>query len=158
MTTLRFVQGGLQDPRVVALLQEHLSDMRAISPPDSVHALDVDALQQVDIRFWSAWLGQGADEQLVGTCALKQLGQAHAELKSMRVVAARRGLGDAQQLLDFVLAQAGQAGLERVSLETGTEAYFAPARRFYERNGFAYTPPFGGYVLDPNSCFMSRVV
>mgnify|MGYP003608033720 CR=1 FL=1 len=156
--TLRFELGGLQDPRVLALLQEHLQDMRAISPPESVHALDVQGLMQPHIQFWSAWGTEAGAEQLAGVCALKRLSGTEAELKSMRVAASRRGQGDAQKLIDFVLQQGRQAGITHIHLETGTETYFAPARRFYERNGFAYCPPFGDYALDPNSCFMTRAL
>ncbi|MDR2335633.1 MAG: GNAT family N-acetyltransferase [Burkholderiaceae bacterium] len=146
----------LDDARVIALLEEHLSDMRSISPPESVHALDLAGLRQPEIRFWSAWSGTGADAQLVGTCALKLLDAGHAELKSMRVTAGRRGKGDGQRMLDHVLAYARQSGIRRISLETGTPDYFAPAWRLYERNGFAYCEPFGDYRQDPYSCFMTR--
>ncbi|MEG0053702.1 MAG: GNAT family N-acetyltransferase [Comamonas sp.] len=154
MTLLRFALDPASDPRVLALLQAHLDDMYRISPPESVHALDVEQLRQPDIRFWTAWSG----EALVGSCALKQLDSDHLELKSMRVDAAHRGTGAAQQLLDFVLVQAQQGGGQRISLETGTEDFFAPARRLYARNGFLPCEPFGSYQPDPNSCFMSRAV
>ena len=143
-------------PRVKAFLQEHLDDMYRISPPESVHALDVEKLRQPDIRFWTTWLNDGDEMRLVGTCALKQLEPGHAELKSMRVSASMRGTGVAQQVLEHAVAQAQSAGIQRISLETGTEAFFAPARHFYARNGFEWCQPFGGYQLDPNSCFMTR--
>lgn len=151
MTELRFTLDSAHDPRVIAFLQAHLDDMYRISPPESVHALDVEQLRQPDIRFWTAWAG----EALVGSCALKQLDGAHLELKSMRIDASSRGTGAAQKLLDFVLAQAQQSGAARISLETGTEDFFAPARRLYARNGFALCAPFGSYRPDPNSCFMT---
>lgn len=151
MTALRLTLDSAHDPRVTAFLQAHLDDMYRISPPESVHALDVEQLRQPDIRFWTAWAG----EVLAGCCALKQLSPDHLELKSMRVDAAFRGTGVAQKLLDFVLAQALQSGTQRISLETGTEDFFAPARRLYARNGFALCEPFASYQPDPNSCFMT---
>ena len=46
----------LSDPRIAAFMEEHLQDMRATSPPESVHALDMDQLRRPEIRFWTAWL------------------------------------------------------------------------------------------------------
>lgn len=154
MRTLRFALDPASDPRVLALLQAHLDDMHRISPPDSVHALDAAQLRQPDIRFWTAWDG----DTLVGSCALKQLDSTHWELKTMRVDAAYRGTGAAQQLLDFVVVQAQQCGGQSISLETGTDDFFAPARRLYARNGFMPCAPFGSYRPDPYSCFMSRAI
>ncbi len=155
----RFTLDSLEDHRVVALLMEHLHDMYAVSPPESVHALDLDGLRASNIRFWSAWSGEGAidsdETQLIGTCALKDLGGGEAELKSMRVVASLRGSGAAQAILDHVINEAKNSGVQRISLETGTQPYFSPARRFYARNGFVDCAPFGDYVLDPHSCFMT---
>ena len=37
---------------VIVLLNEHLADMYATSPAESVHALDVDALKASNIRFF----------------------------------------------------------------------------------------------------------
>ena len=156
--SLVFQLDGLDDPRVIALLEEHLRDMRSISPPESVHALDLAKLRKPEICFWSVWRNDGERMQLVGTCALKRLDDAHAELKSMRVVVERRGKGDAQKILDHVLAYARLADIQRVSLETGTPDYFIPARRLYERNGFTLCGPFGDYQLDPYSCFMTRTI
>lgn len=143
------------DPRVLAFLQEHLDDMHRISPPESVHALDASQLRQPDIRFWTGWTQQQAGPALAASCALKQLDAGHVELKTMRVGAAYRGSAAAQQVLAPALAQARAGGAKRISLETGTEAFFAPARRFYQRNGFVPCVPFGNYHPDPNSCFMT---
>ncbi|KAB2897983.1 MAG: GNAT family N-acetyltransferase, partial [Burkholderiaceae bacterium] len=121
----------LSDPRIAAFLEEHLADMRRVSPPESVHALDLQALRQPAIRFWSAWLPLAQGDTLVGTAALKQLDAEHAELKSMRTVARLRGLGIGRSLLDHVIAQARAAGVRRLSLETGTQPFFAPAHALY---------------------------
>lgn len=146
------------DPRVVAFLQDHLQDMHRVSPPESVHALDVEQLRQPSIRFWTAWTPQPAGLALVGTCALKQLGDAHAELKTMRIAPQYRGTGAAQQVLEYVARQAQASGVRRISLETGTQPFFEPARRFYARNGFEPCAPFGSYQADPNSCFLACIL
>lgn len=142
------------DPRrtdVLALLEEHLADMYATSPAESVHALDPDALALPGVTFWTAREG----ELLLGCAALKSLSPDHAELKSMRTATAARRRGVAGRLLDHVLAEARQRGHRRVSLETGTEDYFAPARTLYKTRGFDECGPFEGYALDPNSVFLT---
>ena len=66
--------------------------------------------------------------------------------------ARRKGAGSA--MLRHILAAARAGGLSRLSLETGSWAYFEPARALYARHGFVGCPPFGGYAPDPNSVFM----
>lgn len=137
---------------VLALLQEHLDDMHATSPPESVHALDVERLRAPDITFVTARADDGA---LLGCGALKQHDATLGELKSMRTTAAARGRGVAATVLAHLLDAARDRGLGRVSLETGAEDYFAPARRLYGRHGFAPCPPFAGYTDDPNSVYLT---
>ncbi|TLM82676.1 GNAT family N-acetyltransferase [Pseudarthrobacter sp. NamE2] len=137
------------------LLNEHLADMYATSPAESVHALDHSALSAPSISFWTARQNGG----LLGCGALKLLDAAsaparHGEIKSMRTTASARGRGVATLMLRHILDDARTRNLERVYLETGTEDYFAPARRLYARNGFTECPPFADYVMDPNSVFM----
>ena len=137
-------------PDVHSLLSEHLADMFATSPAESVHALDHSALSHESITFWTA----REDGVLLGCGALKALSPGHAEIKSMRTTAQARGRGVATRMLEHIVAEAGRRGFELLSLETGTEEYFAPARRLYARHGFTECPPFGDYTLDPNSVFM----
>ena len=137
------------------LLTEHLADMFATSPAESVHALDHSALSAPAITFWTA----REDGKLWGCGALKLLDSAprsgsHGELKSMRTTASARGRGVATLILRHVLDNARARDLERLYLETGSEDYFAPARRLYARHGFTECSPFADYVLDPNSVFM----
>jgi len=155
---LRIRLDDLRDPRIAAFLEEHLVDMRRVSPPESVHALDLDALRRPGIRFWSAWIDGPAGESLAASAALKQLDGAHAELKSMRTAAALRGRGVAARMLDHVIAEARAAGHSRLSLETGTQPFFEPARTLYAKHGFEACGPFGGYRIDPYSCFMTRAL
>ncbi|GAT87801.1 MULTISPECIES: GNAT family N-acetyltransferase [Paenarthrobacter] len=141
-------------PDVHALLSEHLADMFATSPAESVHALDHSALSHESITFWTA----REDGVLLGCGALKALSAGRAEIKSMRTTAQARGRGVATRLLEHIVAEAGRRGYELLSLETGTEDYFAPARRLYARHGFTECPPFGDYTLDPHSVFMELPV
>jgi len=141
-------------PDVHQLLSEHLADMFATSPAESVHALDHSALSHESITFWTA----REDGVLLGCGALKRLSPGQAEIKSMRTTASARGRGVATLLLEHIVAAAARLGYERLSLETGTEDYFAPARRLYARHGFTECPPFGDYTLDPHSVFMELAV
>ncbi|UTZ34172.1 GNAT family N-acetyltransferase [Vibrio campbellii] len=142
---------NLERAEVIALLEEHLQDMYATSPPESVHALDLDRLKAPEVTFWTGW----REKQLLGCAAIKELDEQHAELKSMRTMPSARGQGVASQLLIHVIDQAKQRGLRRLSLETGSMEFFEPARLLYEKHGFVYCEPFGDYELDPNSQFMT---
>lgn len=149
---VRIESGGLDRPEVEALLAGHLADMRATSPPESVHALDLTGLQAPGMTFWTAW----EDATLLGCGALKQLTADHGEIKSMRTAPEARGRGVASRLLDHILTEARLRGWRRVSLETGSQPFFAPARRLYAKFGFTECPPFGDYTADPHSVFMTR--
>ena len=144
----------LSRPAIHALLQEHLDNMHRLGPPESVHALDLDALRRPEITFWSAWEG----DRLLGCAALKQLDPRHGEVKSMRTPEAHRRTGAGRALLNHVIAEARRRGYTRLSLETGTVAAFVPAHRLYESAGFVTTGPFAGYVEDVNSVFMTLVL
>ena len=140
--------------QVVPLLQRHLDLMHASSPPESVHALGPAALETPDVAFFTL----REAEAVLGMGAIKRIDAGHAEIKSMHVVAEARGRGLARVLLDHLLAEAGRLGYGRLSLETGAEPVFAPARALYARAGFGYCGPFEGYELDPNSVFMTRMI
>ncbi|WP_329742171.1 GNAT family N-acetyltransferase [Dyella sp. A6] len=144
--------GMLDDPRVLALLHEHLRTLAPTAPAESRHALDLGGLQHPDITFWCMWDGK----TLAGFGALRQLEPDHGEIKSMRTAAThlRRGVGS--RMLRHLLDQAGARGYRRVSLETGSMAFFEPARQLYASFGFTPCPPFGDYRPDPNSVFMTK--
>lgn len=148
---LRIVVDDLRDEAIARFLEDHIDDMRSVSPPESKHALDLNGLRHPSITFWTVWLDNG----LVACGALKDLGNGDGELKSMRTDAARRGAGIASRLLTHVIDEARRRGLRRLSLETGSMDFFIPARRLYARFGFVECPPFGGYTKDPNSVFMT---
>ncbi|MCE0539570.1 GNAT family N-acetyltransferase [Kineosporia rhizophila] len=141
----------VSDPQVVALLEGHVAQMREVSPPESVHALDVEALRAAEITFWAARDG----DEVVGCVALKRLDEDHVELKSMRTLPSRLRQGIAGQLLRHAVNEARQAGYKQVSLETGSEDFFEPARTLYARYGFLPTGPFAGYTDDPNSSYFT---
>ena len=136
---------------VLELMAEHLADMQATSPPESVHALDAAGLAAPDITFYTARV----EGQLLGSGALRELSPTEGEIKSMRTREAARGAGVASLLLGQLLIEARNRGYARVNLETGSEDYFLPARRLYARHGFVECGPFGDYVEDPNSIFMT---
>ena len=140
----------LTRPEIQALLNEHLQNMYELSPPESVHALDLDKLRQPGITFWSAWDGP----LLLGCGALKELSARHGEVKSMRTPAAIRRRGAGRAILAHVIGVARSRGYERLSLETGSQEAFQPAQKLYESVGFTRCGPFEGYVEDPNSVFM----
>ncbi len=142
-------------PDVRALLEEHLRHMHTLSPPESVHALDVSALKRPDITFWTVRDEAGA---LLGCGALKELDPRHGEVKSMRTPAVLRRRGAGRAVLEHILAVARERGYTRLSLETGSMEAFAPARRLYAGYGFTFCEPFGDYVPDPNSVFMTLVL
>ena len=141
----------LTGPEIAELLADHLREMHENSPPESVHALDLEALKRPEITFWSAWSGG----QLVGCGALKNLGDGHAEIKSMRTIRAFRGKGVGKLVLRHILKEARARGCKRLSLETGSMPAFDAARRLYQSHGFTYCEPFSDYKPDPNSVFMT---
>jgi putative acetyltransferase len=147
-------EDDLTSEEIFLFLRAHLDDMRAISPPESIHALDLNELRQPEITFWTAWL----DNELVGCGAIKQLDAAHAEIKSMRTKPDQRGLGIASTLLRLILQVAKKRHYQWLYLETGSMTEFAPARAMYERYGFSYRPPFGEYKEDPHSTHMELAI
>lgn len=142
---------NLSHPEIHALLKEHLQGMHALSPPESVHALDLGKLRQPDITFWSAWEGP----VLLGCAALKELDANHGEIKSMRTPALLRRRGAGRALLAHILQVASERSYHRLSLETGSAEAFCPAHRLYESVGFLRCGPFGDYTDDPHSIFMT---
>lgn len=152
MDGMRIVLDDLTAPAVRDLIAEHLDEMHANTPAESVHALPLAALESPGVTVWSAWDG----EEVLGCGALKELDATHGEIKSMRTREAARGRGIGASILQTILAEAAERGYRRVSLETGSDENFAPARRLYARHGFVECPPFGDYTDDPLSVFMTR--
>jgi putative acetyltransferase len=149
---LEIRQDDLQGASILSFLAQHLEEMHRITPPGSVHALDIEGLRSPEVTFWSAWDG----DTLVGCGALKDLGAGHAEIKSMRTDASFRRKGIGTLILRHITEEAIRRGYGSLSLETGALPPFAPARALYERHGFEYCGPFVGYTEDPNSVFMTK--
>jgi putative acetyltransferase len=146
------VAGDLDDPRVRALIAQHLASTRATGGCD--HALEIDELKEPGVQFWAAW----DEDRLLGVGALQRLAHDHGEIKSMHTAssARRRGVGSA--LLLHIIDAARAAGMRRLSLETGSFDYFTAARALYAKHGFVVCGPFGEYALDPSSVFMTRAL
>jgi putative acetyltransferase len=142
----------LKGSEIHELLQEHLRSMLSLSPPESVHALDIEALRQPEITFWTVW----ESGELLGCGALKELDSQHAEIKSMRTVSSHLRKGIAKTLLNHIIAEAKRRSYTRLSLETGSMASFEPAHKLYTSFGFTDCQPFADYIEDPYSIFMTK--
>ena len=147
---MRIIIDDLRGSEIAALLAEHLQCMAEVSPPESRHALNVDALRAPEITFWTVW-----DETALAGCgALKEVDQQHGEIKSMRTAKTHLRKGVATIVLREIIAEARRRRYRRLSLETGAMPFFAPARALYAKFGFTHCAPFADYIEDPNSIFM----
>jgi putative acetyltransferase len=144
----------LSGPEIRGLLEVHLRSMHSLSPPESVHALDLTKLLRPEITFWTIWNGK----ELLGCGALKELEPGHGEIKSMRTVSRHQRTGAGRTMLNHIVKEARSRRYSRLSLETGSHAAFLPARKLYEGFGFNLCAPFNGYIEDPNSVFMSMEI
>lgn len=151
---LAIKQDDLSGTEIQALLEEHLRNMHSISPPESVHALDLAGLRKPEITFWTVW----SESRLLGCGALREIDHRHGEVKSMCTTALRRREGVGKAMLRHIVEEAAARGYLRLSLETGSQDAFEPARKLYESFGFAYCAPFDTYREDPNSVFMTRLL
>jgi putative acetyltransferase len=144
----------LSGPAIAQFLEDHISEMREVTPLHSKHALDLEALRGPEVTFWSVLDG----ETVVGCGAIKALDTEHAEIKSMRTAAAYQRRGVASTLLRHIMAEAQRLGFNRLSLETGSFTFFQPARQLYLKHGFQYCEPVADYKKDPNSVHMTRPI
>lgn len=153
MIRLQIREDDLTGKEIAELLREHLENMHEISPPESVHALDLEALRRSpNITFWTAW----ERDELLGCGALKELDARSGEVKSMRTAKIHRRKGVASKILEHLITEARQRDYDYLYLETGSFPEFAPARALYLQYGFEYCGPFADYIDDPNSVFMVR--
>jgi putative acetyltransferase len=148
---ITITDGGLDDPRVQTLLTHHFNTARAETAPGSAHALDLSGLKSPDVHFWSAWDG----DRVIAIGALKRLSDSHGEIKSMHTDQSHRRKGVGSAMLRHIIATSRRMGLSQLSLETGSWSYFTPAHELYRQHGFVECSPFGSYVRDPNSVFMT---
>ncbi len=138
-------------PEIVQLVRAHLDFANLHSPPEDVHALDLEALVSDDITFYSATV----DGEVRAMGALRELDESHGELKSMHTAAAARGTGLGRAMVEHLLSVARDRGYRRVSLETGSMDAFVPSRNLYKSFGFEECPPFAGYVESSYSVCMT---
>jgi putative acetyltransferase len=145
-------EDDLTGGQIIRFLAGHLKDMQEITPPESVHALGVEALRSPEITLWSAWDG----DVLLGCGALKALDSESGEIKAMRTDETHRQRGVGSRILERILEEARRRGYRRLYLETGSMAEFSAAHALYLRYGFEFRGPFGDYLEDPNSVFMAK--
>ncbi|SDS39692.1 GNAT family N-acetyltransferase [Microlunatus soli] len=156
--TVTIERADFDEPGLATFLQDHLDDLVPTAPQESRHALQLADLRRPDVRLWVAVVTDDPIARtIVGTGALAALEPGHEELKSMRTDPARRGQGIGRRMLRHLLTDARSRGVRRLSLETGSMDFFAPARALYAAEGFVDCPPFGNYIEDRNSVFMTRL-
>ncbi|WP_281658497.1 GNAT family N-acetyltransferase [Halobacillus sp. Cin3] len=141
----------LTGAEVQAFIKEHLFNMTLHSPPESIHALDIEKLKQPGVTFWTAW----EKGELAGMGALKELHPAHGEIKSMRTASSHLRRGVAHRMLQHIINESSDRGYTQLFLETGSQKAFHPAVQLYKKFGFIFCDPFAGYKEDPNSLFMT---
>ncbi len=136
------------------LMARHTAVMHTDTPPESIHMMDAGQLATSSVAFFV----MRQDGAPIGMGAFKRIDEAHAEIKSMHVLSEYRGQSLSRVMLDHLVSAAAAEGITRLSLETGSQDFFEPARRLYARAGFSECGPFGDYVLDPFSVFMTRTL
>jgi putative acetyltransferase len=141
-------------PDLTLLMQRHAMAMHAETPPESIHMMDASKLARPGISFF-VMRDDGAP---IGMGAVKGIDATHAEIKSMHILAERRGEGLSRKMLVNLTDHALSLGFTKLSLETGSQPGFAPARGLYSKAGFEECGPFEGYGPDPNSVFMTRLI
>ena len=152
--TVSIHPADLDDPRVAALLDDHLAEMEPTAPPESRHALTIDQFRMPGVRLWVAESGAA----LVGSVALKDLEPGHLELKTMRVsgVGARDG-GLGRLLLEPRPGRGAPLGRHPGQPRDRRRARAStPARALYTGAGFTPCAPFGAYRPDRHSVFLTR--
>ncbi|KTF10040.1 GNAT family N-acetyltransferase [Pseudoalteromonas sp. H105] len=143
---------NLSDNAVAQLLNSHLQQMHEFSPPESIHALDQEKLNDPSVTFWSA-----RDKGVLAGCgALKELSRHCGEIKSMKTDNTFLRKGVASTILEALLAEATARGYKSVSLETGSNEAFNPAIALYKKYGFIECGPFAEYKRDPYSKFYTK--
>ena len=148
---LKSLEGNFDNEEVHELLTKHFVELRAASPEGSAHVLDIPGLKVESIKFWSLW----QNENLIGCGALKFLDPKHGELKSIRVADPFRNKGYGKKIIKVLVEKSRQLNIQKISIETGSGEFFLPARKLFKNSGFTECKPFGHYVEDPNSCYMS---
>ena len=151
---MKSIEGNFDNSEVLELLNKHFIELRSVSPEGSAHVLDIEGLKDKNIKFWSLW----EDNLLMGCGALKFLNKEHGEFKSIRLIDSFRKKGNEIKILKHLIFEAKKLNIKKISLETGTGDFFAPARKLFNKCGFKLCKPFAHYKEDPNSCYMSMLI
>ena len=151
---LKSIEGNFENPEVNELLTKHFVELRAASPEGSAHVLDIPGLKVPSIKFWSLW----EESQLMGCGALKFLEKNHGEFKSIRIHDDFRGKGYGEKIINHLINEAKKLNINRISIETGSGDFFAPARKLFENCGFKPCPPFAHYKEDVNSLYLTKLL
>ncbi len=151
---LKSIEGNFDHPEVNQLLKNHFIELRAASPEGSTHVLDIAGLQVLSIKFWSLW----EDDQLMGCGALKFLNKEHGEFKSIRIKDNFRGKGNGIKVINHLIDEARKLKIKRLSIETGSGKFFAPARKLFNKCGFKPCKPFAHYKEDVNSLYLTKLL
>ena len=146
---MKSIEGNFKNSEVLELLNKHFIELRSVSPDGSAHVLDIEGLKDQNIKFWSLW----EDNLLMGCGALKFLNKEHGEFKSIRLVDSFRKKGNGIKILKHLIFEAKKLNIKKISVETGTGDFFAPARKLFNKCGFKLCKPFAHYKEDPNSCY-----
>ena len=148
---MKSIENNFDHPEVNELLRNHFVELRSVSPEGSVHVLDIPGLKIPSIKFWSLW----KNEELMGCGALKFLDENHGEFKSIRITDKFRGKGYGINIIEHLVSEAKKLNIKKLSIETGTGEFFAPARKLFTKFGFKPCDPFAHYKIDPNSCYFT---
>tara|TARA_Y100000022_G_scaffold194112_1_gene198077 strand:+ start:406 stop:873 length:468 start_codon:yes stop_codon:yes gene_type:complete len=151
---LKSIEGNFDHIEVNQLLKKHFKELRAASPEGSAHVLDIPGLMIPSIKFWSLW----EESQLMGCGALKFLEKNHGEFKSIRIHDDFRGKGYGEKIINHLINEAKKLNINRISIETGSGDFFAPARKLFENCGFKPCPPFAHYKEDVNSLYLTKLL
>ena len=147
------IEESLTD-ELAQILQAHWLFCTSSTPIEHVYALDASKLFSPDITVFGARI----DGELVGVGAIRKLDAHHAELKSMHTLAKSRGSGVGRAMVAHIEDFARSSGIKRMSLETGTNEAFKPARELYKSLGYNSCDAFGDYVLSEDNMCMTKII
>ena len=151
---MKSIEGNFDNPEVNELLINHFIELSSVSSVDRGHVLDISGLKNPSIKFWSLW----ENDELVGCGALKFLDKEHGELKSIRVADRFRRKGNGIKVINHIIDEAKKLNIKKISLETGTENFFGPARKLFYKCGFKPCEPFARYKKELDACYMRLLI
>ena len=151
---LKSIEGNFDNPKVNELLTKHFIELRAASPEGSAHVLDIPGLKIPSIKFWSFW----ENNELMGCGALKFLDKHHGEFKSIRIHDNFRNKGNGIKLINYLIEEAKNLNIDRISIETGAGKFFEPARKLFKKCNFELCEPFAHYKVDANSLYLTKLI